>query len=188
MNWFGPGSSSRDRYDSQKSSYQHTPDPGSSTCSLSGQLLATCRLVYNEGINVLYGQNWFGLWLYICQGWDYGGHGDQAIEVESSFFEGFGIYELDPPWPSPSLHPREIETNDRSKVIRYQFAVDRIRRLRLILNLDSGSSPACHVKYSILKHSLHLICQRVKDLPLQRLNIDLHSRYPMTRPCILEPL
>ena len=184
MHWFGPGSSHRDCYRPPRSTSQLQSNRGFSTCSpldLSGQLLATCRLIYHECIDVLYGENVFGLHIYIREGRNHGG-----IKVEMGFFEGFEINDLDPPWPTPKLYPRGRETDDPFEV-RYQFAVHKIRRLRLVLDLDSEHVPAFHAKYNLLKHILHIFCQRLKKLTLQSLNIDLHSRYPMTRFCILDP-
>ena len=185
MDWYGPGTRCWDRFDSQKFPNPYRSDPGSSTCSLSGQLLATCQSIYQEISNILYGENTFGLHIYILEGLSYGGN--EKVEVETSFFEGFEINDLDSPWPAPKLHLRGTETPNRSR-IRYSFAVDKIRRLRLVLNPDSECNPASHMEYSWLKHVLHFVCQRIKALPLNHLNVDLHSRYPMTRYCILDPL
>ena len=112
MDWYGSGTRCWDRFDPQKSPNPYRSDPGSSTCKLSGQLLATCQSIYHESSNILYGENTFGLHIYILKGSNYGGN--ENIEVETSFFEGFEINDLDPSWPAPKLHLRGTETVDRS--------------------------------------------------------------------------
>ena len=184
MDWYGPGTTCWDRYDPQKPSCKYSSDPGSSTCSLSGQLLATCQSIYRESIEVLYGENAFGIHIYIRVGLSFG---CDEIEVESNFFEGFKIHELDLPWPARKLHLRGTET-DRLSRLGYPFAVDKIRRLRLVLDLDTPATPASQREYSALKYALYTVCQRIRSLKLQHLNVDLHSRFPMTRFCVLDSL
>ena len=70
----------------------------------------------------------------------------------------------------------------------YSFAVDKIRRLRLVLDLDQEDEIASDGNYALLKHTLHLACQCIASLRLLYLNIDLQSRFPITRFCILDPL
>ena len=163
MDWHGPGTSFWDRFHPQKPSCQYRDDPGSSTCSLSGQLLATCRLIHNESSDILYGENTFGLSIYIRE--SFFDACPQNFKIEKSFFEGFQIDDLDLPWPAKKLHPRGTETRRQHKV-RYQFAVNKIRRLRLVLNLDSLSSQASHIEYNHLKHLLHSVCRRLQGLHL----------------------
>ena len=134
MDWHGPGSNSWARSHPQTAKKWQT-NPGTSTCSLAGQLLATCKKIYEESSTVLYGENTFGLYVHIPD------HGDGRA-IEASFFEGQHIAKLELPWPGKTLLPRGKDskfTFDPS-TFAYSFAVDKIRKLRLVIDLDFEES------------------------------------------------
>ena len=153
-------------------------------CCLSAQLLATCKHIYHEGIGFLYGLNTFGHHIYIRQPRSAFSH--QDTEIEARFFEGREIDELHPLWPTKLPPPRGIDTKNRWQT-RYQFGFDKIRRLRIVLDLDCQGQYASRIDYLYLKHTLHRVVRSLQGLQLQYLNIDLQSRYTMTRFCILDP-
>ena len=187
MDWRGPASADWKRYDPQKAD-KYDRDPGTSTCSLSGQFLATCQQIYFESSDVLYGENTFGLYIYLRDGF---GDDNGRVLLEASFFEGFKIDELYQPWPEKMPCPRGNDATLYQRLdfeFGYPFAVKKIRHLRLVLDLDASSEFASHAEYSLLKNALQLACQCIGSSQLQDLNIDLQSRFPMTRFCVLGPL
>ena len=165
-------------YESTRESHPWLMDPGSSTCRLSGQLLATCQKIYWESSNVLYSENTFGLHVYIRSIHD-------SVEIESRFFEGLRLDELSPVWPAKSCFPRGADPY--SGRITYQFAVDKIRGLRIVIDLDYGSRRIDEDEFNHLQHVLGNISHHLARTQLQYLNIDLRSPHPMTRFCILDP-
>ena len=186
MDWRGPRSGkhpdfSWKRWDPRedKENEEYPRNPGSSTCRLSGQLLATCQLIYRESSAVLYGENTFGLHVFVRDAYE-------DLVIESSFFEGHDLDELSPPWPAKSLSPRGFDK--RTFSVTYQFAVDKIQRLRLVVDLDYSDEPIDSHQFNHLQHALGKISHRLSRVQLQYLNIDLRSRHPMTRFCMLEPL
>ena len=93
MDWHRPETRCWKRCDSQTAfEYRYSLKP--SPYSLSGQLLAVCQQIHIKSSNVLYGENTFGLHIYI-----YLDRGDDkgSSLIETSFFEGFDIDQLDPP-------------------------------------------------------------------------------------------
>ena len=189
MDWWGPDTNKWKRYDPQNPlNDQYNPyryNPGSSTCSLSGQLLATSKQIYVESSDVLYGDNTFGLHIYVCRESKKSPYGSR---VEASFHEGVAIDELAEPWPKRACYPRGKDRPHDSDVFDYQFAVDKLRRLRLVIDLDNGDNRTTSNEFDSLRHTLYKVCQRLASIQLQYLNIDLQSRYPLTRFCVLEPL
>ena len=182
IDWHGPGSNSWKRYDPQ-SGGKNQRDSGISTCGLSGQLLATCKIIHEEGSAVLYGENAFGLHIHIS---DF----EKGNAVEASFYEGHHIGELDPPWPSKVYLPRgkDSQLPFEPSTFAYQFAVDKIRKLRLVVNLDHHGKPVRKSQLDLLKHALQTSCERLERVQLQHLNIHLRSRHPMTKFCVLDSI
>ena len=188
MDWHGPryrsSGSYWKRYDPAKKTSEWEKDPGSSTCSLSGQLLATCQKIYEESSYALYGENTFGLHIYVRDD-------KNNLEIESGFFEGQGLDELTSPWPTKTSLPRGNDLDPDhlwTKRFAYPFAVDKIQRLRIVIDLDYGREPIEPDHFNHLQLALGNACHRLSRVQLQYLNIDLRSRYPITRFCMLEPL
>ena len=182
MDWHGPGSNSWERYNPHTAT-KWQKNPGTSTCSLTGQLLATCKKIGEESSTVLYGENAFGLYIHIPD------HGDGRA-IEASFFEGQHIAELELPWPEKTLLPRGKDskfTFDPS-TFAYSFAVDKIRKLRLVIDLEFEGKAVKGPQYYLFKHALQLTCERLEDVRLRHLNIELRSRHPMTDFCMLDSL
>ena len=75
----------------------------------------------------------------------------------------------------------------RFEEIGYQFPVNKIKRLRLIVDLDSYEL-FTDPEFNSFAHTLYKVSQRISCLQLQHLNIDLRCRMSNTSFCILGPL
>ena len=149
---------------------------GSSTCSLSAQLLSTCRVIYEEASHVLYGENTFGLHIFSRL------NQHEAIETHAHFFEGLRLQDLDPPWPAKAKFPRGREVRSPGdERFAYQFPVKKMRKLSIVIDVAgfNGTPSPWETLYNLCSH-LHRI--EISDL-----NLDVRSRFPLTRFCILDP-
>ena len=147
-------------------------------------MLATCKRIYAESSDILYRENTYGLHLYVresrfdCNAYE--------VRVQASFYEGFEIDQLDHPWPAKMRRPRGRYA-ERFEEIGYQFPVDKIQRLRLIVDLDSYGL-FTDPEFNSFAHILYKVSQRLSCLQLQYVNIDLRCRLSNTLFCILGPL
>ena len=183
MDWHGPGGVLWNRHTSQHTARKF--DPGTSTCKLSGQMLATCNQIYAESSEILYGENTFGLHIYVRE--SHFSHDAYKVAIEASFYEGFEIHELDQPWPAKMLRPRSRYAR-KFEEIGYQFPVDKIQRLRLVVDFDLFYGVPNGPEFNFVAHTLYKISRRIAHLQLQHLNVDLRCRFSDIYFCILDPL
>ena len=86
----------------------------------------------------------------------------------TSVIEGQHIAELELPWPQKTLLPRGKEskfTFDPS-TFAYSFAVDKIRKLRLVIGLNFEGKAIKGPQYYLFKHTLQLTCERLERIRL----------------------